>query len=54
MSAPLITFRQLSVSFAAEKQRVRAVQGCRLPFMPARPSGSSANPAAEKASPQWP
>lgn len=26
MSAPLITFRQLSVSFAAEKQRVRAVQ----------------------------
>ncbi|HAT1646976.1 TPA: ABC transporter ATP-binding protein [Raoultella planticola] len=27
MSAPLITFRQLSVSFAAEKQRVRAVQG---------------------------
>ena len=25
MSAPLITFRQLSVSFAAEKQRVRAV-----------------------------
>lgn len=26
MSAPLITFRQLSVSFASEKQRVRAVQ----------------------------
>ncbi|MDH7611643.1 ABC transporter ATP-binding protein [Raoultella ornithinolytica] len=26
MSTPLITFRQLSVSFAAEKQRVRAVQ----------------------------
>ena len=26
MSAPLLTFRQLSVSFAAEKQRVRAVQ----------------------------
>lgn len=26
MSAPLITFRQLSVPFAAEKQRVRAVQ----------------------------
>ena len=26
MSAPLITFRQLSVSFAAEKQRVRVVQ----------------------------
>jgi peptide/nickel transport system ATP-binding protein len=54
MSAPLITFRQLSVSFAAEKQRVRAVQEVSFAIHAGQTVGSSANPAAEKASPPWP
>ncbi len=45
MSAPLLTFRQLSVSFAAENSACGRYRRYRLPFMLARPSGSSANPA---------
>ncbi|HHG8771970.1 TPA: ABC transporter ATP-binding protein [Raoultella planticola] len=39
MSAPLMTFKHLSVSFAAEKQRVRAVQDVSFTLLPGQTVG---------------
>lgn len=54
MSAPLLTFRQLSVSFAAEKQRVRAVQEVSFAIHAGQTVGVVGESGCGKASPQWP
>ncbi len=53
MTTPLVSFNHLSVSFAGERSRVRAVQEVSSPFRPGKPLAWWVNPAAAKASLPW-
>lgn len=53
MTTPLVSFDHLSVSFAGERSRVRAVQEVSFTIQAGKPLAWWVNPAAAKASPPW-